>query len=268
VLAPRRFVMALGPFLIMNQSVPSSLLIVDDEEAVRDALSRRLERKGFRVTACPNGRRALELLGERQFDLVLLDVVMSGLDGFQVLEALRSRYNIAELPVIMATAKHDSEDVVRALELGANDFVSKPIDFPVALARIQNQLALRRSNAQAVAVFRAVLVRCLEHFFPDATLEPEDDSSPVAWQGEGRTSFRLGEPGAGPGVDEFGRSCGDSPRTFRAVDVPRTACRPNLFRVSAFDNPTANREPLPGLEDGLGRTGTTRPPACSRGTGT
>lgn len=192
--------MALGLFLIMNQSVPSSLLIIDDEEAVRDALSRRLERKGFRVTACPNGRRALELFGERQFDLVLLDVVMPGLDGFQVLEALRSRYNIAELPVIMATAKHDSEDIVRALELGANDFVSKPIDFPVALARIQNQLALRRSNAQAVAVFRAVLVRCLEHFFPDATLESEDDSSPVAWHEEGRASFRVGEPGAGPGV--------------------------------------------------------------------
>ena len=184
----------------MNQPGPSSLLIVDEEEAVRDALSRRLERRGFRVTACPDGHRALEVIRERPFDLVLLDVMMPGLDGFQVLEALRSRFNIAELPVIMVTAKHESEDIVRALELGANDFVSKPIDFPVALARIQNQLALRRSNAQAVAVFQAMLARCLEHFFPDAALEAEDDSAPVAWQAGGRASFRLGEPGAGPGV--------------------------------------------------------------------
>src|SRR5438477_3117837 len=150
-MAPRRSFTASGP--LMNQPGPSSLLIVDEEEAVRDALSRRLERRGYRVSTCSDGQRALDLIADRHFDLVLLDVMMPGLDGFQVLEALRSSYNIAELPVIMVTAKHESEDIVRALELGANDFVSKPIDFPVALARIQNQLALRRSNAQAVAVF-------------------------------------------------------------------------------------------------------------------
>jgi CheY-like chemotaxis protein len=184
----------------MNQPGPSSLLIVDEEEAVRDALSRRLERRGFRVTTCPDGHRALEVVRERPFDLVLLDVMMPGLDGFQVLEALRSRFSIAELPVIMVTAKHESEEIVRALDLGANDFISKPIDFPVALARIQNQLALRRSNAQAVAVFQSMLARCLEHFFPETALEVQGESATVAWQAGGSASFRLGEPGAGPGV--------------------------------------------------------------------
>jgi DNA-binding response OmpR family regulator len=155
----------------MNEPEPGSLLIVDDEEAVRDVLSRRLARKGYRVATCPDGHRALDMIREGQFDLVLLDVMMPGIDGFQLLEALRATHHAAELPVITVTAKHESEDIVRALELGANDFVSKPIDFPVVVARIQTHLALKRSNAQAVAVFQAMLVRCLEHFFPDAALE-------------------------------------------------------------------------------------------------
>lgn len=184
----------------MNQTEPSSLLIVDEEEAVRDALARRLERRGFQVIACPDGPQALKVVGERHFDLVLLDVVMPGMDGFQVLEELRACYSIAELPVIMVTAKHESDDIVRALELGANDFVSKPIDFPVALARIQNQLALKRSNAQAMAVFETMLIRCLEHFFPDTTLNAEADTITVTWQATSRASFRLGDPSQGGGL--------------------------------------------------------------------
>lgn len=133
-----------GKGVVMNDPEPGSLLIVDDEEPVRDALSRRLERRGYRVTTCSDGHRALDLIREGHFDLVLLGIMMPGFDGFQVLEALCATHHAAELPVITVTAKHESGDIVRALELGANDFVSKPIDFPVVLARIQTQLALRR----------------------------------------------------------------------------------------------------------------------------
>ena len=118
-------------------SLPGTLLVVDDDEANRDMLSRRLERKGFAVTVAEDGIRAIELVRERPFDLVLLDVLMPGLSGLEVLRELRLAYPATELPVIMATALAESGDVVEALCLGANDYVSKPLDFPVVLARIQ-----------------------------------------------------------------------------------------------------------------------------------
>jgi DNA-binding response OmpR family regulator len=74
---------------------------------------------------------------------VLLDILMPRISGLDVLRLLRARYPAADLPVIMATAKDQSSDVVEALQLGANDYVTKPFDFPVVLARIQTQLSLR-----------------------------------------------------------------------------------------------------------------------------
>jgi diguanylate cyclase (GGDEF)-like protein/PAS domain S-box-containing protein len=122
------------------------LLIVDDAEANRDMLCRRLQRKGYTTTAAVGGKEALELVGQQRFDLVLLDITMPDLDGMAVLKILRQTYTAAELPVIMVTAKQQSEDMVAALELGANDYVTKPIDFPVALARISTQLARKRAE--------------------------------------------------------------------------------------------------------------------------
>lgn len=122
------------------------LLIVDDNEANRDMLSRRLARRGHVVTVAENGTQALERIGSDDFDLVLLDVMMPDVDGFEVLERVRRTKSAAELPVIMATARDHSEDVVRALELGANDYVAKPLDFPVVLARVQTQLSLQRAR--------------------------------------------------------------------------------------------------------------------------
>ena len=120
-----------------------SILVVDDNEMNRDMLSRRLERKGYRITVAEDGSRALELIGRQRFDLILLDVMMPGLNGFEVLKFLRESHPATELPVIMATAKDQSQDVVEALKLGANDYVTKPLDFPVVLARIQTQLSLK-----------------------------------------------------------------------------------------------------------------------------
>ena len=129
----------------------TSLLVVDDDEMNRDMLSRRLRRRGYAVALAEDGRRALELVSSQPFDLVLLDVMMPGLDGFQVLEELRRTRSVADLPVIMATARDRSEDVVRALELGANDYVTKPLDFPVVLARVRTQLELRHARQELEA---------------------------------------------------------------------------------------------------------------------
>ncbi len=124
------------------------LLVVDDNEMNRDMLSRRLKGKGYTVEVAEDGQQALELLGKDPFDLVLLDIMMPGISGIDVLRAVRQTRSRADLPIIMATAKDQSDDIVEALKLGANDYVTKPIDFPVCLARVQSQLALKRAQDQ------------------------------------------------------------------------------------------------------------------------
>jgi len=135
----------------LSDSDAASILVVDDDEMNRDMLSRRLERKGFTVTLARDGAEALDLIGGRSFDLVVLDVMMPGIDGLQALETLRRSHSAADLPIIMATAKDGSDDVVHALKLGANDYVTKPLDFPVVLARIQTQLSLKRARRELEA---------------------------------------------------------------------------------------------------------------------
>src|SRR5436305_6250267 len=136
-----------------------ALLIVDDEELNREGLARRLQREGYAVTAAKNGREALELLGERRFDLVLLDIMMPGMNGLDVLKFLRRIDSLIDLPIIMVTAKGESEDIVEALELGANDYVTKPLDFSVVLARIRSQLTLKRAVSQVTELERKLDAR-------------------------------------------------------------------------------------------------------------
>jgi diguanylate cyclase (GGDEF)-like protein/PAS domain S-box-containing protein len=119
----------------------ASLLVVDDNEANRDALSRRLGLKGYVVTVAAGGDEALALLAAQVFDLVLLDVEMPGVSGFDVLTRVRQLQSSTQLPIIMVTARADGADIVEAFRLGANDYVTKPIDFPVALARIGTHLS-------------------------------------------------------------------------------------------------------------------------------
>jgi adenylate cyclase len=126
-------------------TVQGSLLVVDDNEMNRDMLARRLARRGYTVAVAEDGHQALAMLGTQPFDLVLLDIMMPGISGLDVLKTLRERYAVADLPVIMTTAKDQSEDIVTALKLGANDYVTKPLDFPVVLARTQTQLSLKRA---------------------------------------------------------------------------------------------------------------------------
>jgi diguanylate cyclase (GGDEF)-like protein/PAS domain S-box-containing protein len=123
------------------------LLVVDDDEMNRDVLRRRLELEGYEVQSADGGAQGLELLGREAVDLVLLDVMMPELDGIQVLKKIRETRTATELPVIMVTAKDDSEEVVEAFRAGANDYVTKPVDLPVALARIGVQISHKRAQA-------------------------------------------------------------------------------------------------------------------------
>jgi diguanylate cyclase (GGDEF)-like protein/PAS domain S-box-containing protein len=123
------------------------ILLVDDTAANRDMLSRRLQRLGYDVILAASGPEALATIASRPVSLVLLDVEMPGMNGLEVLTTLRQTYSPIELPVIMVTGRQQREDIIEALTRGANDYVTKPIDMPIAAARIQTQLSLKQSEA-------------------------------------------------------------------------------------------------------------------------
>jgi diguanylate cyclase (GGDEF)-like protein len=132
------------------------VLIVDDVAENREILTRRFKRQQFETVEAVDGFQALERISAESFDLVLLDVMMPGLDGFQVLEQIRAQYGPAVLPVIMVTACAQNTDVVKALSLGANDYVTKPVDFTVALARAKTQIARKHAEEQVQRASRAL----------------------------------------------------------------------------------------------------------------
>jgi signal transduction histidine kinase len=123
------------------------LLIVDDNEMNREVLVRRLTKQGYACVEAAGGREALDLIAVERFDVALFDIMMPEVSGLDALAKVRETHSLADLPVIMVTAKTQRDDVVAALELGANDYVTKPIDFPVLLARVKTHLELHRLSA-------------------------------------------------------------------------------------------------------------------------
>jgi diguanylate cyclase (GGDEF)-like protein/PAS domain S-box-containing protein len=112
------------------------LLVVDDEEMNRDMLSRRLQIEGYEAMTAPSGAVALEMIAANDFDAILLDAMMPAMSGQETLAEIRKTKCAIELPVLMVTARSQNEDMVQAFESGANDYITKPINFPVAMARI------------------------------------------------------------------------------------------------------------------------------------
>ena len=128
------------------------ILIVDDDLANREALHEVLTHTGFEVFSSESGEKALELLNAESVDLILLDITMPGMDGFEVLKRVRTLQGRSELPIIMVTGREERDHVVRALESGANDYVTKPLDLPILLARLRSQLSLKRAYDHIVAL--------------------------------------------------------------------------------------------------------------------
>jgi len=140
-----------------NPPVVGRLLIVDDVADNRAILTRRFQRRGFEIVEADCGAEALRLIGEQTFDCVLLDVMMPGMDGTEALRRIREKFAASLLPVIMVTAKSQSDDVVGALKLGANDYVTKPVDFSVALARVNSQIDRRRAELELLETNKSLL---------------------------------------------------------------------------------------------------------------
>ena len=125
-----------------------SLLVVDDNEMNRDLLSRRLERQGYRVTVAVDGRQALEILNREDFNLVLLDIMLPEMNGYQVLEQLKADQSLSHIPVIITTALDEADGKARCIELGAEDYLTKPFNPVMLKSRISDCLE-RHNRAQA-----------------------------------------------------------------------------------------------------------------------
>lgn len=131
-----------------NRQVPgrSRVLVVDDHELNVELLAAALDRLGYEVLTADSGRSALEAVETRTPDVVLMDVLMPGMSGLEALRRIRSRAEAADLPVILVSGLGETEDIVDGLRLGANDYVTKPINLPVLQARLATQTALKRAR--------------------------------------------------------------------------------------------------------------------------
>ncbi|XZN92510.1 MAG: adenylate/guanylate cyclase domain-containing protein [Microcoleus sp.] len=129
----------------------SRVLVVDDNEVNRDLLARRLQRQGHAVTVAEDGVQALELMRSAPFDLVLLDIMMPQMNGYQVLENLKADERLRYIPVIMISAVDDIDSIVRCIELGAEDYLSKPFNPVLLKARISACLEKKRLRDQEQA---------------------------------------------------------------------------------------------------------------------
>ncbi len=138
-------------------AVQSALLIVDDNEDNRYTLTRRLQREGYtNITSATDGQEALELLQKKKFDLVLLDVMMPGLNGYEVLERMRDDSRMRHVPVIMISALDEIESVIRCIELGAEDYLSKPFNPTLLRARVAASLEKKRLRDEIVDVLNQI----------------------------------------------------------------------------------------------------------------
>lgn len=143
-----------GDLQANDESSAGHLLVVDDNEMNRDMLSRRLKRQGHTVETAENGYQALGMLMSEKFDLVLLDIMMPEMNGYEMLERMKSTPSSAHIPVIMISAVDEIDSIVRCIELGAEDYLSKPFNGTLLRARIGASLEKKRLRDRQAAYMR------------------------------------------------------------------------------------------------------------------
>lgn len=130
----------------MEDSNPYKVLIIDDNVVNVKVIDIRLKKKGVITTCLTDSTKAIDYIKENDYDLVLLDVIMPEVSGLDILKWVRENYSAMQLPVIMATAKVENQDLIEAMKVGANDYITKPIDFQIAWARIETHITIKRFN--------------------------------------------------------------------------------------------------------------------------
>ncbi len=126
---------------------PALILVVDDNEMNRDMLYRRLKRQNYGVIVAEDGEQALSMVKEQSFDLILLDIMMPNISGYDVLERLKADDETKHIPIIMISAVDDLDSVVRCIELGAEDYLFKPFNPVLLKARVGASLQKKRFSA-------------------------------------------------------------------------------------------------------------------------
>ena len=229
-------------------SAPGRILVVDDNEMNRDMLSRRLRKRGYDVATADNGREALDAVEQGDFDLVLLDIMMPEMNGYEALERLKADEASRHIPVVMISAVDEMESVVRCIQLGAADYLPKPFNATLLQARVTSSLAVKRLHDEQRA-YTESLARELEigrriqlGFLPSVL------PVPPGWDLAAR--FRPAREVAGDFYDAFwidGEATGDRRLALIVADVCDKGVGAALFmalfrsllRSSALDRPPA-----------------------------
>jgi len=152
------------------------IMIIEDEEDIRDLLCYNLERENFQVITVADGAAALPAIIKEHPDLVLLDLMLPGMSGLDICRQVRRDSDLDDIAVIMVTAKGEESDVVAGLELGADDYITKPFSIKVLLARVR--ALLRRGNAKSSPDDKTVIRRGPLEIHPDRH-EVRLDGKPV-----------------------------------------------------------------------------------------
>ena len=150
----------------------ATILVIEDEKDIRDIIAFSLNREGYTVLESSDAEKGIELIRVKGCDLVLLDMMLPGIDGFEALRRIRGSNEMARLPVIMVTARSEDSDIVAALELGADDYVCKPFSPRVLVARVRARLRElgREKDSEASNLSDSTSVIVLSH--KGLTLDP------------------------------------------------------------------------------------------------
>jgi two-component system, sensor histidine kinase and response regulator len=173
---------------------PARILIVDDAPGISDVLAIKLEREGYVTAAAKSAERAGTLLDQDEFDLILLDIRLPDGSGFELLSRLRQHRSLLDTPIIVISGLDQPSDVAAALQDGANDYITKPFDFPIVIARISTQLTLKRlkeANDRFVRVASDDLKKSLTVVLDRAQQLSENLPIGAEMTGEGHASLQM-----------------------------------------------------------------------------
>jgi two-component system alkaline phosphatase synthesis response regulator PhoP len=215
---------------LMKQTV----LVIDDEEDIRELILYNLSKEGFRVECAVSGEAGLELLKGELPDLIILDLMLPGLDGLEVCRRVKADSRLQHIPIIMVTARGEEPDIVRGLELGADDYVAKPFSPKVLLARVKSVLRRGRQSPvdlEQVLEFEGLMIN-------PPRREVRVDGAPIELT---NTEFKLlhflmRQPGLVFTRDQIveGVHGDDYPVTERSVDVQVVGLRKKLGEYGSY----------------------------------
>lgn len=171
------------------------ILVVEDEKDIRDLIVYNLSREGYRVSAVDSGEEAFKLIKKELPELLLLDLLLPGMDGFDLTKKLKNTERTADIPIVILTAKGEEADIVTGLELGAEDYITKPFSPRILLARIK--VILRRNRKAGFNQGSATIIRTASLEINPGKFEVLVDNNPVNLT---RTEFLIlgllaGKPG-------------------------------------------------------------------------